>query len=72
MCTAKLPNVLQPTTQYFSSRVNSITHNLAIIIALKPLANMTKMSDFGLRLFLRFDEAKIFVNLAEYAFGSKG
>ena len=69
---ATLPNVLQPTTRFFSSRVNSITHNMALIIALKPLANMTKMSDFGFSSFLRSDEAKGFVNLAEYALGSKG
>ena len=42
-----------------------------IIIALKPLGNMTKMSDFGVNSFLRSHEAKIFVNLAENAQGSK-
>ena len=57
MCIATLPNVLQPTTVYFSSRANSIIPNLAIIIALKSIANMTKMSDFVLYSFLRFEEA---------------
>ena len=42
------------------------------IIALKPLGNMTKMSDFGVNSFLRSHEAKIFVNLAENVQGSKG
>ena len=70
MCTATLPNVLQPTTVYFSSRVNSTIPNLAIIIALKPLTNMTKMSDFVLSSFLRSDEAKIILKLAEYVQGS--
>ena len=66
MCTATLPNVLQPTTVYFSSRDNSIIPNLAIIIAQKSLANMTKMSDFVLSSFLRSDEVKNFDNLAKY------
>ena len=52
MCTATLPNVLQPTTVYLSSRVNSNYPNLGIIIALTSLANMTHMSDFGLSSFL--------------------
>ena len=42
------------------------------IIALKPLDNMTKMSDFGVNSFLISHEAKIFVNLAENTQGSKG
>ena len=41
------------------------------IIALKPLGNMTKMSDFGVKSFLRSHEANVFVNLAENAQGSK-
>ena len=42
------------------------------IIALKPLGNMTKMSDFGVNSFLRYHEAKIFVNLSNNAQDSKG
>ena len=67
MSTATLPNFLQPTTVYISSRVNSIIPNLALVIALKPIANMTKMSDFVLCSFLISDEVKNFVNLAKYA-----
>ena len=37
------------------------------IIALKPLGNMKKMTEFGVNSFLRCHEAKIFVNLAENA-----
>ena len=42
------------------------------IIALKPLANMVKMSDFEVNSFLSPHEARNFVNLAEYTQGSKG
>ena len=66
MSTATPPNFLQPTKTYLSSRVNSNYPNLGIIITLKPIANMTKMSDFVLSSFLRSDEAKNFVNLAKY------
>ena len=52
MSTATPPNFLQSTKPYLSSRVNSNFHNLGIIIALKSLANMTQMSDFGLSSFL--------------------
>ena len=61
------PNFLQPTKAYLSSRVNSNYHNLGIIITLKPIANMTKLSEFVLSSFIRSEEAKNFVNLAEYA-----
>ena len=42
------------------------------IIALKPLANMVKMSDFEVNSFLSSVEARNFDNLAEYAQDSKG
>ena len=51
---------------YFFQGLTPISHILAIIIALKLLANTTKMSDFVLSSFLRSDEAKNFVNLAKY------
>ena len=66
MSTATPPNFLQPTKPYLSSRVNSNYPNLGIIITLKPIANMTKMSDFVLNSFLRSDEANNVVNLAKY------
>ena len=66
MSAATPPNVLHPTETYLSSRVNSNYPNLGIIITLKPIATMTKMSDFVLNSFLRSDEAKNVVNLARY------
>ena len=42
------------------------------IRAPKPLGNMKKMCDFGVNPFLRYHEAKIFVNLAQHPQGSKG
>ena len=42
------------------------------IIALKPLGNMTKMSDSGVKSFLKYHETKIFVNLPVNAQDSKG
>ena len=42
------------------------------IIAARPFAHMTKMSDFEIASFLSYHEARNFVNLAENPQGSKG
>ena len=56
----------------YSKGIKSIRRLIIKIIALKPLGNMTKMSDFGFISFLRSDQTKIFVNSVENAYVSKG
>ena len=51
--------VLQHSQTSFSPpRILFFTHNLAILIAQKPLANMKNMSDFGHKMLLKVKKIK--------------
>ena len=56
--------------KWFTPR--KIYNIIKFIIAARPFAHMTKMSDFEIESFLSYHEARNFVNLAENPQGSKG